>query len=262
MNMNLSLREKVLKEIIHTEETYLKHLEILDKYFAKPCLEKELISLQTHTFIFGELDALRHINEELYRQLNANDSNVGQAFLHMAPFLKVYASYANNFQHALEVLQVNENKNETFKSWLSITESRPEVQTKVASLLITPVQRVPRYRLLLEELLRHTSSDHPHYTSITNALGKVSLTAELINAKVREGDGLQRLLMVQRALKNGRPNIVAPGRKLIKEGIVNKVSRKGKGSQPRLFFLLTDMLVYTKPPMANMSPKETLPDRF
>jgi len=247
--MSLSLREKVLKEIIHTEETYLKQLEILDKYFSKPCLENKLMSIQTHTFIFGELDALRRINEELYRQLNSNESNVGQSFLHMAPFLKVYASYANNFQHALEVLQEHEHKNETFKSWLSITESRPEVQTKVASLLITPVQRVPRYRLLLEELIRHTSSDHPHHTSITI---KVSLTAELINAKVREGDGLQRLLLVQRALKNGRPNIVAPGRKLIKEGIVNKVSRKGKGSQPRLFFLLTDMLVYTKPPVANI----------
>ena len=50
--------------------------------------------------------------------------------------------------------------------WLSGTESRPEVQCKLPALLITPVQRVPRYRLLLEELVKHTSSDHVQYEDI------------------------------------------------------------------------------------------------
>ncbi len=31
------------------------------------------------------------------------------------------------------------------------------------SLLITPVQRIPRYNLLLQDLIKNTSKDHPDY---------------------------------------------------------------------------------------------------
>ena len=65
-----------------------------------------------------------------------------------------------------------QSKNANIQNWLSGTESRPEVQSKLPALLITPVQRVPRYRLLLEELLKYTSKDHDHYSNIA---GKVFL---------------------------------------------------------------------------------------
>lgn len=36
-------------------------------------------------------------------------------------------------------------------------ESRPEVQSKLSALLIAPIQRIPRYRLLLKQILDYTS---------------------------------------------------------------------------------------------------------
>jgi RhoGEF domain len=38
-----------------------------------------------------------------------------------------------------------------------------------------PVQRVPRYKLLLAELLKHTKETHPDYTNIATALSEVSV---------------------------------------------------------------------------------------
>lgn len=35
-------------------------------------------------------------------------------------------------------------------------ESRPEVQSKLSALLIAPIQRIPRYRLLLKQILDYT----------------------------------------------------------------------------------------------------------
>lgn len=45
-------------------------------------------------------------------------------------------------------------------------ESRPEVSAKLNSLLITPIQRIPRYLLLLRELLSYTPTGHKSYNDI------------------------------------------------------------------------------------------------
>ncbi|KAG7169130.1 putative protein tag-52 [Homarus americanus] len=251
--MNESLRSKVVQEIVLTEETYLKQLHTLDTYFARPCLEKCLLPGDIHAAIFGELAALRHMNEELYKALASENENVGAAFLHLAPFLKVYSSYAKNYQQAINLLLEWERRSDKLRSWLTGTESRPEVQAKLPSLLITPVQRIPRYRLLLGELLRHTPDDHPHHSSIEKAVGEVGEVAEHINRSISKAENLQRMLMIQRAFKRTLPSIIAPGRHLLKEGVLHKVSRNGNNSQPRLFFLFTDILLYTTLPTASLA---------
>ena len=40
--------------------------------------------------------------------------------------------------------------------------------------LIKPIQRLPKYVLLLKDLLRNTSSDHPDYNNISKALQLIS----------------------------------------------------------------------------------------
>jgi hypothetical protein len=41
------------------------------------------------------------------------------------------------------------------------------------SYLIQPVQRVPRYKLLLTELLKHTRDTHPDWSNLSAALTEV-----------------------------------------------------------------------------------------
>ncbi|XP_037800558.1 FYVE, RhoGEF and PH domain-containing protein 3-like [Penaeus monodon] len=251
--MNESLRDKIIKEIILTEKTYLQQLHTLDKFFAKPLLERDFFPVHVHSAIFGELASLQHMNNELYHALTSEDGDVGKAFLHLAPFLKVYSSYAKNYQQAMSLILDWERKSEKFRTWLTGTESRPEVQSKLPSLLITPVQRVPRYRLLLAELLKHTAKDHPQYDSIAKAEEEVGHVAEHIDRSISKSESLQRVLVIQRALKNGQPNIISPGRHLLKEGVLQKVSRSGNSYQARLFFLFSDVLLYTKPPAICLS---------
>ena len=107
------------------------------QYFITPCLEQGLLSPALHAKVFGELPALHALNSELLERLtaplaesiaeaseqNASHSlhakestldpsvylkiNVGEAFLKIAPFLKVYASYASNYQQSLSIIQVS-----------------------------------------------------------------------------------------------------------------------------------------------------------
>ncbi|XP_064098919.1 FYVE, RhoGEF and PH domain-containing protein 3-like [Macrobrachium nipponense] len=247
------VRKKIVQEMISSEEAYLKQLHTLDKYFVKPSLEKASVPLHIHAMIFGQLQPIREMNTELFKSLSVEDGNIGTAFLKMAPFLKVYASYAKNYQQAINILVDYERKTSKFKAWLTTQESRPEVQTKLPSLLITPIQRIPRYRLLLEQLLKHTPKDHPHYGNIVQASEAIEKVAGHIEESLKKAECVQRMIKLQEAMKNGQPNIIAPGRQLIREGVLQKISQKGNSSQPRLFFLFTDILMYTKLPAANMN---------
>lgn len=47
------------------------------------------------------------MNNELYHALTSEDGDVGKAFLHLAPFLKVYSSYAKNYQQAMSLILVS-----------------------------------------------------------------------------------------------------------------------------------------------------------
>lgn len=59
--------------------------------------------------------------------------------------------------------QTKQESDFALKSFISRQESRPEVGRKLPSLLITPIQRVPRYKLLLQEVLQHTPNKHKEY---------------------------------------------------------------------------------------------------
>lgn len=48
--------------------------------------------------------------------------------------------------------------------------------------LIMPIQRLPRYVLLLGELLKYTPESSPEYSSLSSALAAIKETTEQVNS--------------------------------------------------------------------------------
>ena len=84
------------------------------------------------------------------------------------------------------------------------------------ALLIVPIQRVPRYRLLLTELIAHTEEKEEEYTILNAALKQIEDVAHHINEQIREHENMQRMIRIQRSLAQGNPKIIRPGRRFIK----------------------------------------------
>ena len=101
-----SLRLKAIEEILSSEKSYLQQLEKLMKYFIVPLKERNIIDDQTHTTLFGNIGLIYNLNGELMNELEDNLENVGQSFLKLAPFFKLYSVYAFDYKNALLVLQV------------------------------------------------------------------------------------------------------------------------------------------------------------
>jgi len=67
-------------------------------------------------------------------------------------------------------------------------------------LLIVPVQRIPRYVILLEEIARYTDTTHPDYKDLSLALSKMHCIADYVNEKKRDFESLAQVSAIQDTL--------------------------------------------------------------
>lgn len=245
MDKRKNFRLQAIHEIVTSEKTYLQQLEILMEYFVKPLKEQHIIDDVSHTALFGQIEMIHNLNGEFLKELESDMDNVARAFLKMAPFFKLYSVYAFDYRQALLVLQDLLSKNAAFRKFLEINEFRPEVQRKLNSLMIAPIQRVPRYRLLLEQVLLYTSPADADFKLLKESVKQIENTVSHINTCVEDQEVTQMLINIQNSLVNRSPNIVKPSRKVIKEGILHKVTRNGTEIK-RYCVLMSDIFMYCK----------------
>ena len=105
-------------------------------------------------------------------------------------------------------------------------------QINLESYLLLPIQRVPRYKLLLEDLAMCTlpRTDGPRDT-LDDALNEIASLASLMNEEKRDADSRLRLLHWQQRISSRGPSpLVQPHRKLIMDGALTLIRLVKKAS--------------------------------
>jgi len=126
------------------------------------------------------------------------------------------------------------------------------------SLLIMPVQRVPRYALLLREILARTPHDHVDYADTLQALADVTEVAGQINAAIARHQRQASLVGLQNRISPPpSPSLVTPSRVLLREGRLLKMSRR-RAFQPYHVALLNDAFLYGDAEDASEEPRVRL----
>lgn len=240
------LRRQATEEILTSERSYINQLDKLVNYFVNPLKSLNLIDVASHTNLFGQIELIHNINVELMNRLEADLDDVANAFLKLAPFFKIYSVYAFDYKNAMILLQTLTTKNAPFRAFLEKTESRPEIQQKLNSLMITPIQRVPRYRLLLQQVLLYTSPADSDYKIIQESIRQIESSINHINSVVEDQENISRLINIQNSLNGRIPNIMrSVSRKFIKEGTLFKYSASGS-MMKRYCILCSDIFMYCK----------------
>tara|TARA_R110002050_G_scaffold181830_1_gene315302 strand:- start:945 stop:1718 length:774 start_codon:yes stop_codon:yes gene_type:complete len=83
------------------------------------------------------------------------------------------------------------------------------------SLLITPVQRVPRYSLLLKDALKNTPEGHSDFAHLTTATKKMLEVADFLNNDIGETELRKKFLAIA---TKGASSLMRPDRRLLHEG--------------------------------------------
>jgi hypothetical protein len=160
----------------------------------------------------------------------------------MADFLRCYTQYVNNYDNAIKLLETLEKRPAFVQLLQKCTNSEEVKGQSLYSYLIMPIQRPPRYELLLSDLLKNTSERHPDYNNIKNALQLIVDINNQVDEKKRQADEKRRVLEVAQSILNVRQEeIVAAHRVFLREG--DLTSGLGENAQKFHIFLFNDLLV-------------------
>eukprot|EP01112_Ceratiomyxa_fruticulosa_P005088 TRINITY_DN1565_c0_g1_i3.p1 TRINITY_DN1565_c0_g1~~TRINITY_DN1565_c0_g1_i3.p1 ORF type:complete len:697 (+),score=141.60 TRINITY_DN1565_c0_g1_i3:187-2277(+) len=229
----LKKRALIAKELLNSEETYCNGLSILCEEFMKPLssLTGTLISQEQFYAIFPSqllesiLTLTRNLLEELrIRIINWDDSRVlGDVFERVASFFSnFYREYVNNYPRAIEAYQ-HLMKDHSFELFIMDAQSKPRCNNlDFCAYYITPIQRLPRIKLLLDDLLKNTPFNHPDFHPLSIAVSRVSLANQFINEDPQK-KLMSRLRVVQIQDALGvtlHTHLVQPHRHLVYEGQV------------------------------------------
>jgi len=93
-------------------------------------------------------------------------------FTQFAPLFQLYTQYGQKHEGA--VAQLWSGKYKDFILGLESALRDDPLFQSFHSLLILPIQRVPRYELLLKELENKTEKNHPDILPLRSAIAEVS----------------------------------------------------------------------------------------
>ncbi|XP_075996781.1 FYVE, RhoGEF and PH domain-containing protein 1 [Genypterus blacodes] len=257
----LSVQQRVFNianELLHTEIAYVSKLHLLDQVFCARLLEearsRSSFPCDVVQGIFSNICSIYCFHQQfllpaLQKRMEEWDSNsrIGDILQKLAPFLKMYGEYVKNFDRAMELVTSWMERSVQFKS--IVQEIQREERCGNLTLqhhMLEPVQRIPRYELLLKDYLRRLPEDAPDYRDAQKSLELIATAAEHSNAAIRKMERMRKLLKVYELL-GGEEDIVNPTNELIKEGHILKLSNKNGTTQDRYLILFNDRLLYCVP---------------
>jgi len=244
----------IAREIMTSEAAYVEVLRLVYVNFrdfiltAKGESKSMIIPDEEFNGLFSNLKELLTLNSDLLRDFEDRVENwdtsqrIADVIVKKGPYLKLYTMYIKDFQRTMSSFSACCSKYPKFDKLVKEFEAQSICkQLKLSNHMLKPVQRLPQYRMLLDDYLKHLERDSKDFDQTTAALRIVTEAAEHANSNVVLQEEFQRMLKLQARL--GDWELIKPGRELIKEGELQKISRKGEIS--RYFILLSDSLLYT-----------------
>eukprot|EP01127_Copromyxa_protea_P020882 TRINITY_DN7039_c1_g3_i2.p1 TRINITY_DN7039_c1_g3~~TRINITY_DN7039_c1_g3_i2.p1 ORF type:complete len:913 (+),score=236.71 TRINITY_DN7039_c1_g3_i2:346-2739(+) len=197
----LCQRDRVAFEILTTEETYVNGLKVVLKEFPNPLISavpKNIKAQEEMRKIFGFVRDLYFLHMKMFLSIveriqnwRENGELIGDIFsTYSAQMEPMYSNYASVYQQFVEMLNTLSQDNSQFKRAITTCNNKAYEQRelRLPDLLITPIQRLPRYSLLLGDLMKNTSSDHVDRPNLEEASKTIAEVTGKLNEFLRKSE--------------------------------------------------------------------------
>ncbi|KAJ3440313.1 faciogenital dysplasia protein [Anaeramoeba flamelloides] len=266
----IGVQLNILAELLATERNYVEGLKTLIDLFVSPLTklsgtDKEIIPKEEIKTIFSDCQVILSFHEILLKDfescfpnsqslpkkqtLNQKLNAFAKVFQKNLKWMTFYSSYANKYPKSLVQLKKCRKKKK-FRQFIQETESNERChRLRIDDFLVSPLQRVPRYKLLLERLVKKTTKNTEEYNSLKNVYDQICSTAHKINEKKRDAENSFRVYEIsEKLLTDGSEdiNLFQWYRRLVKEGPLVRVKKNRKKNQSFMIFLFNDFLLLTK----------------
>ncbi|XP_027883308.1 FERM, ARHGEF and pleckstrin domain-containing protein 2 isoform X1 [Xiphophorus couchianus] len=247
----------IAKEILTTERTYLKDLEVITVWFRSAVIKENAMPEGLMTLLFSNIDPIYEFHRGFLKELDqrlalwegrsnahvkGDYQRIGDVMLKNMSALKEFTSYLQKHDEVLTELEKASKRIKKLETVYKEFELQKVCYLPLNTFLLKPIQRLMHYKLILERLCKHYSPAHRDYEDCKEAMKEVAEIATQLQSSLIRLENFQKLTELQRDLI-GIENLTAPGREFIREGCLYKLTKKGL--QQRMFFLFSDMLLYT-----------------
>ncbi|OPJ80615.1 FYVE, RhoGEF and PH domain-containing protein 4 [Patagioenas fasciata monilis] len=265
-------RHKIASELLQTEKAYVSRLDLLDGVFYSRLLEEAnrgSFPAEVINKIFSNISSINAFHSkfllpELEKRMQewTTTPRIGDILQKLAPFLKMYGEYVKNFDNAMELVKTWTERSPQFKFIIQdIQKEKVCGNLTLQHHMLEPVQRIPRYEMLLKDYLRKLPQDSLDRKDAEKSLEIISTAASHSNSAIRKMENLKKLLEIYEMLGE-EEDIVNPSNELIKEGQILKLAARNTSAQERYLFLFNNMLLYCVPKFSLVGSKFSVRNRL
>ncbi|XP_039547452.1 FERM, ARHGEF and pleckstrin domain-containing protein 2 isoform X3 [Pimephales promelas] len=247
----------IAKEILTTERTYLKDLEVITVWFRSAVIKENAMPEGLMTLLFSNIDPIYEFHRGFLKEIDqrlalwegrsnahvkGDYQRIGDVMLRNMCALKEFTGYLQKHDEVLTELEKATKRVKKLETVYKEFELQKVCYLPLNTFLLKPIQRLMHYKLILERLCKHYAPQHKDFDDCREALKEVAEIAAQLQSSLIRLENFQKLTELQRDLI-GIENLTAPGREFVREGCLYKLTKKGL--QQRMFFLFSDMLLYT-----------------
>ncbi|XP_023128198.2 FERM, ARHGEF and pleckstrin domain-containing protein 1 isoform X2 [Amphiprion ocellaris] len=247
----------IAKELLTTERTYLKDLEVVTVSFQSAVGQDEATPESLKNTILSTFEPLHKFHTGFLREveqrlalwegrsnahIKGDYQRIGDVMLKNLQGLKPLTTNLNKQSEVLLELEKACKASRKLEGLCRDFELQKVCYIPLNVFILRPLHRLIHYKQILERLCKHYPATHVDFRDCRAALADVSEVVEQLQGSLIKMENFQKLLELKKDLI-GVDNLVAPGREFIRLGCLSKLS--GKGLQQRMFFLFNDVILYT-----------------
>lgn len=247
----------IAKELLTTERTYLKDLEVITVHFQRCVGRDEVMPQSLRNLIFANFEPVYKFHENFLKDMEqrlaqwegrsnahikGDYQRIGDVMLKNIQGLKLLTAHLQKHSEALLELERTCRSSRKLEVLCRDFELQKVCYLPLNIFFLRPLHRLMHYKQILERLCKHYPPTHDDFRDSRAALADVSETVAQLQGTLIKMENFQKLLELKKDL-GGIENLAIPGREFIRLGCLSKLS--GKGLQQRMFFLFNDVLMYT-----------------
>ncbi|XP_023678052.1 guanine nucleotide exchange factor VAV3b [Paramormyrops kingsleyae] len=254
------IRSCCLIEIKQTEEKYTETLESIEKYFMIPL--KKFVTAVEIDKVFINIPDLVKVHKNLMVDiqdsiLSKNAQNLHQIFVNYKEKLLIYGVYCSQVETAIAILDcICKDKEDVRLKLEECSKRANNGKFTLRDLLVVPMQRVLKYHLLLQELVKHTP-DATNKSNLRTALDAMKDLAQYVNEVKRDNETLREIDQYQSSIENLNQSLRNFGRPK-GDGEVRVATVDKRAKQDRHIFLFDVAVIICKRRGDNYEMKEVI----
>ncbi|XP_061544240.1 rho guanine nucleotide exchange factor 3 isoform X4 [Phycodurus eques] len=187
-------RQEAIFELAQGEQDLVEDLKLAKKAYHDPMLKLSIMTEQELNQIFGTLDSLIPLHEDLLSRLRSarkpdgSTDRVGQILTDWLPCLSSYTAYCSNQVWAKALLD-QKKQDRRVQDFLQRCQQSPfSRKLDLWNFLDIPRSRLVKYPLLLREILKHTPDRHRDRPHLDQAVLMVQSVVADINRRTGESE--------------------------------------------------------------------------